>query len=213
MKQQSIAFGNGYVVLDGILSLPTNMTPRVPGVVLCHPHTLFGGSMNSPVMQALSSALANRGIATLRFNFRGVGLSEGTFDQGKGEQDDLKLAIDTLKHWPGVRGNRIGVAGVSFGAVVILDSIAQSGNVRALAAVSPTLSGVRRSKLHKFKWPKLVVVGEKDLLVPEKLLQDTVNLLTTKVDYRVIAGADHTWVGYENLLADQSADFLAEALR
>lgn len=213
MKQHSIAFGDSNLTLDGILSLPTNMPSPFPGVVLCHPHTLFGGSMNSPVMHALSIALDIRGLATLRFNFRGVGLSEGTFDEGKGEQDDLKLAIDTLKRWPGVRGNRIGVAGVSFGAVVALDGIATSRNVRALAALSPTLSGVRRSKLDKFKWPKLVIVGEKDRLVPAKLLEDTVNLLTTTIDYRVIPGADHTWGGYESLLADQSADFLAEALR
>ena len=213
MKQQSIAFGHRDLTLDGILSLPTNRATPFPGVVLCHPHTLFGGSMSSPVMQALSSALDIRGLATLRFNFRGVGLSEGTFDQGKGEQDDLKLAIDTLKRWPGVRGDRIGIAGVSFGAVVALDCIAKLRNIKAIAALSPTLSGVRRSKLHQFKWPKLVVVGEKDLLVPAKLLQDAVNLMTTTVDYRIILGADHTWGGYENLLADQSGDFLAEALR
>ena len=112
MKQQGIAFSRRNMTLEGIVTLPTDLPAPFPGVILCHPHPLFGGSMVSPIMQTLCRVLDGEGIATLRFNFRGVGGSEGKFDQGRGEQEDLKAAMETLKRWPGVRGKRIGIAGV-----------------------------------------------------------------------------------------------------
>jgi alpha/beta superfamily hydrolase len=164
-------------------------------------------------MQTLCRSLDDEGIATLRFNFRGVGGSEGSFDQGKGEQEDLKAAMDTIKRWPGVRGKRIGIAGVSFGAVVALDVLAKAKGVEALAVVAPTLSAVRRSKLDKFKGAKLMVVGERDRLVPAEELRSVVTLISPSVEYSVIPGADHTWGGHEDQVAAQVAGFLAKALR
>jgi alpha/beta superfamily hydrolase len=168
--------------------------------------------MASPVMQTLCRALDGEGIATLRFNFRGVGGSGGSFDQGRGEQEDLKEAINTLKKWPGVKGNRIGIAGVSFGAVVALDVLAKARGVGALAAVAPTVSAVQRSKLDRFKGAKLLVVGEMDRLVPPEELRSVVTLLSSSVEYSVFPGADHTWSGHEDQMAAQVAGFLAEAL-
>ena len=213
MKQQSIAFSRRKITLEGIVTLPTDLLGPFPGVVLCHAHPLFGESMVSPIMQTLCRALDGEGIATLRFNFRGVGGSGGSFDQGKGEQEDLKAAVDTFKNWPGVIGKRIGLAGVSFGAVVALDVLAKAKGVKALAAVAPTLSAVRRSKLDKFKGAKLLVVGERDRLVPAEELRSVVTLLSPSVEYSVIPGADHTWSGHEDQVATQVADFLAQALR
>ena len=213
MKQQSIAFSHRNITLEGIVTLPTNLPTPFPGVVLCHPHPLFGESMASPIMQTLCRALDGEGIATLRFNFRGVGDSGGSFDQGKGEQEDLKAAMETLKRWPGVKGKRMGIAGVSFGAVVALDVLAKAKGVEALALVAPTLSAVRRSKLDKFKGAKLLVVGERDRLVPAEELRSVVSLLSPSVEYSVIPGADHTWSGHEDQVAAQVAGFLAQALR
>ena len=169
--------------------------------------------MASPIMQTLCRALDGEGIATLRFNFRGVGGSGGKFDQGKGEQEDLKVAMETLKSWPGIKGKRIGIAGVSFGAVVALDVLAKARGVEALAVVAPTLSAVRRSKLDKFKGAKLMVVGERDRLVPAEELRSVVALLSPSVEYSVIPGADHTWGGHEAQVAAQVAEFFAQALR
>ena len=163
-------------------------------------------------MQTLCRALDDSGIATLRFNFRGVGGSDGSFDKGNGEQEDLKAAMDTFKNWPGVSGQRIGIVGVSFGAVVALDVLAKAKGVRALVAVAPTLSGVRRSKLDKFKGAKLILVGERDRLVPAEELRSVVALLSPSVEYSVIPGADHTWNGYEGRAATQVAEFFARTL-
>jgi alpha/beta superfamily hydrolase len=213
MKQQSIGFSRRGITFEGIITLPANLSVPFPGVVLCHAHPLFGESMASPVMQTLCSALDGEGMATLRFNFRGVGGSGGSFDKGEGEQEDLKAALETLKRWPGVNGKRIGVAGVSFGAVVALDVLAKAKWVQAIAAVAPTLSGVRRSKLDKFKGPKLLVVGERDRLVPAEELQGLVEGLSPSVEYSVVPGADHSWCGHEDQVAAQVAGFLAKALR
>jgi alpha/beta superfamily hydrolase len=213
MRQQSIAFKGRKLTLEGIVTLPTDRPSPFSGVVLCHAHPLFGENMESPVMQALCRALDGEGIATLRFNFRGVGGSGGSFDRGIGEQDDLKAAIDTLKRWPGVNGKRIAVAGVSFGAVVALDVLTKTKGVEALAAVAPTISGVRRSRLDKFKGAKLLMVGEKDRLVPSDELSSVVTELSSSVEYIVVPGADHTWVGYEDRVAAQVAGFMVEALQ
>ena len=213
MRQQSIAFKGRKLTLEGIVTLPTDRPSPFSGVVLCHAHPLFGENMESPVMQALCRALDGEGIATLRFNFRGVGGSGGNFDRGIGEQDDLKAAIDTLKRWPGVKGKRIGVAGVSFGAVVALDVLTKAKEVEALAAVAPTISGVRRSRLDKFKGAKLLMVGEKDRLVPSEELSSVVTELSSSLEYAVVPGADHTWGGYEDRVAAQVAGFMVEALQ
>ena len=151
MRQQAIGFRAGKLSLEGVLTLPTGASGPFPGVALCHPHPMFGGSMESPIVQALCAALNDRGAATLRFNFRGVGSSEGGFDRGELEQEDLKAAVDALRRWPGINGKRIGVAGVSFGAVVALEAARQAEAVGALALLAPTLGGVRRAKLGGFK--------------------------------------------------------------
>jgi len=213
MRQQSIAFKGRKLTLEGIVTLPTDRLSPFSGIVLCHAHPLFGGKMDSSVMEALSRALDGEGIATLRFNFRGVGGSGGSFDRGIGEQEDLKSAIDTLKRWPRVNGRRIGVAGVSFGAVVALDALTNVKGVGALAAVAPTISAVRRSRLDKFKGEKLLMVGEKDLLVPPEDLSRVVTELSSPMEYIVVPGADHTWAGYEDRVAAQVTGFMAKALR
>ena len=212
MRQQAIAFRAGKLTLEGVLTLPAGSAGQVPGVVLCHPHPMFGGNMDSPVMPALCSALDGMGAATLRFNFRGVGSSEGSFDRGDGEQDDLRAAVDTLRRWPGVDGKRIGVAGVSFGAVVALEAVRKLKAVGALAALAPTIGGVRRSKLDRFKGQKLVMVGDRDLLVPHEELSGLVAELPAPTEWEVMVGADHTFAGMEREAAARAAGFLAAAL-
>ena len=101
MRQQSIGFRSGKLTLEGIVTIPQGVTGGSPGVVVCHAHPVLGGNMTSDVMHAICRSLDAAGIATFRFNFRGVGSSEGDFDQGKGEQNDLKSAFDTFRKWPG----------------------------------------------------------------------------------------------------------------
>jgi alpha/beta superfamily hydrolase len=96
--------------LEGALAIAPGATA---GVVVCHPHPLYGGDMDSAVVLAVADACAGLGLATLRFNFRGVGGSRGSWDEGRGEQDDVRAA---LAHLRGLLGPpaRLALAGYSF---------------------------------------------------------------------------------------------------
>lgn len=168
--------------------------------------------MASPVMAQVCQALDEQGIATLRFNFRGVGGSEGSFDQGKGEQDDLKAALNTFKRWPGVRGNRVGVLGVSFGAVVTLDVVPRAKGIGAMALVSPPVNAVARSEIRRFNGPILMVVGDNDRLAPADELEKLVLAEHFGLEHVTVSGADHTWAGFEELAAAEVAGFFGRVL-
>ncbi|MDP6494396.1 MAG: CocE/NonD family hydrolase [Dehalococcoidia bacterium] len=126
------------------------------------------------MIEALCRARDGEVIPTLRFNFSGVGGSEGSFDRGIEEQDDPKAAIDTLKRRPRVNGMRVGVGGISFGTVVALDAVRKVKRIKALAVTSLSISALRRSKVDKFKGVKLMMVGERDRLVPTEELSSVV---------------------------------------
>jgi alpha/beta superfamily hydrolase len=109
------------------------------GLVVCHPHPLYGGDMDNPVVTRAAEVAREVGLATLRFNFRGVGTSTGTHDKGVGEQDDVRAALATLggKLLP---GRLIGLAGYSFGAWVASRVAAQDTGVSALGLIAPPLA-------------------------------------------------------------------------
>ena len=195
------------------MTLPQGAPGLFPGVVLCHSHPMFGESMASAVMQAMAQSLDRQGMATLRFNFRGVGGSGGTFDYGKGEQEDLKVALDTFRKWPGVSKNKLGLAGIFFGAAVALDALPKAKGVSALALISPTAIALRRSKISRFKGPKLILAGEEDRLAPPEELREAVSPVSKDVTFDVIARADHTWRGCEDQMSTLVAQFLFGALR
>ena len=92
-EQKRVTFRSNDLVLEGVVA--SGETP-CPGVVVCHPHPLYGGDMDSAVVTTICRELETRGIASLRFNFRGVGGSQGTHDEGRGETDDLRAAISFL---------------------------------------------------------------------------------------------------------------------
>ena len=212
MRQQSIGFRSGKLDLEGIVTIPQGARGDCPGVVVCHAHPALGGNMTSDVMHAICQSLDQAGIATFRFNFRGVGGSEGTFDQGKGEKDDLKSAFDTFRKWPGIKKNKIGVVGVSFGAVVALDFFDKHKGQAALAVVAPTVASMKRARLDKLKGGKLLVTGEQDRMAPaDELISLAVS--AQGVECCMIAGADHTWAGRESELASKTAEFFSGALR
>src|SRR5438876_1190475 len=125
MPTERIAIPAGELELDAALDTPDNGPPAAI-VVICHPHPQYGGDMENNVVVAIADGLVRDGIAALRFNFRGVGISEGTYDGGAGEQDDARAAIQYARSLVGI--SRVGLAGYSFGsgvaAAVAVESIA-----------------------------------------------------------------------------------------
>ena len=116
IKEERVTFKSGDLTLEGMIASPDSARPHRAAVV-CHPHPFYGGSMYNNVVDAVLEALHARGFATLRFNFRGVGQSEGEFDNGKGEADDAIAAIRFLTAQKGVRADSAVLAGYSFGAM------------------------------------------------------------------------------------------------
>ena len=202
MIPQVVSFSGSGVELEGIVSVPQSPRGPFPGMVICHSFPFLGESMSSPSIYAIARALDSKGIATLRFNFRGVGSSGGRFDNGKGEQDDLKLAVDTFRRWPNVDKRSVGVVGVSFGSVVALDALPKLRNISSLVLISPTSGSIKRAKLKDFKGTKYVIVsGTRKVSSLDASREDIASQFDGD-SIKVIEEADNSWVGYENQLAN-----------
>lgn len=141
---------------------PDNVAADAPVAVLCHPHPLHGGSLNNKVVHILASSMNRLGAVAVRFNFRGVGRSEGAFDNAVGEQDDLRAVID----W--VRKQRptapLWLGGFSFGAYVALRTHAEFG-VERLLLVAPPLSLYPVDDIPPVAVPWLVIQGGADEVI------------------------------------------------
>jgi uncharacterized protein len=209
MPEIAITFKCGDLKLEGALCLPRDSGVKMPGVVLCHPHPLYGGNMDNNVIVAVSRALNDRGIGALRFNFRGVGSSNGTFDNGAGEQDDARAACAALAGRPEVDGARLGVMGYSFGGMVALAMGCRNENVRALAAVSPVITPGILQGVDK---PAFFTSGSEDHVVSPEALRREAEKMALPAKVEVLPGVDHFWGGHETKMAHNLAAFFAEAL-
>jgi len=163
--------------------------PRAAAVV-CHAHPLHGGMMHFKVIFRVAKALQEQGVAALRFNFRGVGRSEGTHDHGRGEQDDARTALGELeRRYPGVP---LLIAGFSFGAVVALRVAASEARVRAVAALGLPIAHIDDlSFVSSIRQPRLFVQGGRDEFGGEDLIRRTVEPLPEPKSLVVVEGADH----------------------
>jgi alpha/beta superfamily hydrolase len=154
--------------LEGALSLPGGAPA---GVVVCHPHPLYGGDMDNPVVTAAVDACAAQGLATLRFNFRGVGASKGSWDEGRGEQDDVRAALALLRQR--LQPNaRLALAGYSFGASMS-SRVAVGGPPPAgLALIAPPLGapGWQPPSKLQVDGPVLLIAGRNDHICPPQAL-------------------------------------------
>ncbi len=213
MRQTAIGFKSDVLSLEGVLATPDGPTAgRYPAVVVCHPHPMLGGDMDNPVVTAICRALDLRGIASLRFNFRGTGRSEGEFTNGPGEGNDAEAALETLSLWPGIDSARVGLAGYSFGATAILRGIAGFSAARCLALIAPPVSAVDGSDAARDKRPKLFISGENDRIAPPLELQRALDGFDASTQFFQVPGADHSLRGAENVVAEEVARFMAGAL-
>ncbi len=164
------------------------------GVVITHPHPLYGGTMNNPVVETVQRAFQQRGYASLRFNFRGVGSSQGNHDNGIGEQDDVRAAIAYVEN-RNVRS--VDLAGYSFGAWVNSGVVANGRtSIRSMVMISPPVGFIEFENISALTSLKLVVTGSKDDIAPAEQIRDLLPAWNPDAQFEIIDGCDHFYSGH-----------------
>ena len=177
------------VSLEARLTLPDSPSA---GVVICHPHPLYGGDMDNPVVVRAQEVCAGLGFATLRFNFRGVGASGGAHGGGVGEQEDARAALDTLAK--AVGGAPLALAGYSFGARIAALVGSQDSRIAGLALIAPPLAMDNFGCLAGTRVPTLLVAGTVDPYCPRAEFARLAARVTGATAVS-IEGADHFFFG------------------
>ncbi|MGH7742883.1 MAG: alpha/beta hydrolase [Candidatus Eiseniibacteriota bacterium] len=168
--------------------------------VVCHPHPLYGGTLNNKVVHRVASTLHGLGAAVLRFNFRGVGKSAGHYDQGRGELEDARAAFDWLvKRHPGAHR---WMAGFSFGSWIAARLAAEERAIERLILVAPPVRSSSFEVLHTLSTPKLVLQGDHDDMCPPDALEQEWPKWAEPRELIVIPGANHF---FDRQLGDLSA--------
>jgi len=193
-------------VLEGILRLPPTAPSR--SALLCHPHPLYQGSLHSPVIFRAARAMHRRGYATLRFNFRGVGRSAGSYDGGRGEKEDVRTALGVLcERLPGIP---VTLAGYSFGSRVGFEAASRDPRVDRLLGIGIPIALGPFDFLKGLGKPLLVLQGERDEFGPLPALERLVKELGGSARLIPIPGADHFFSGELGRLEESLYAALAE---
>jgi uncharacterized protein len=209
MKIQRIEFPCGAITLEGMISLPEGPGP-FGLVVVCHPHPLYGGNMFNNVVHAVCEPLIKKGIAWLKFNFRGVGKSGGSYSDGIGEQEDAQSAISFGEKQGLIEGGRIGICGYSFGSMVAFAAAVKDPRVRAVAGISPFIQPP--DLLDFYSHPKLFVSGDLDEFVHPRELEKQVERLPAPKELVFYPGVDHFWMKEDDSMAEKVGQFFKSTI-
>jgi alpha/beta superfamily hydrolase len=194
------------LVLEGMVSRP-NLEGKVAGAVICHPHPLYGGSMDNNVVITLVRALSDLKMATLRFNFRGVGRSGGVHDGGRGELEDVRAAVARLGSEHDIEPSVL--AGYSFGARIAMAAARQLSSIQTLIVVAPPLSTpMAAPQMAGWGGRVAAVAGSRDPYCSIKDLEQYRAALGSHLSIRIIDGADHFFAGFERELAGAVTDLI-----
>jgi len=185
---------------------------NAPIAIILHPHPQFGGTMNHPIIYQLYYAFAHRNFAVLRFNFRGVGRSQGSFDHGTGELSDAASALDWAQSInPEARS--CWIAGFSFGAWIGMQLLMRRPEIDGFIAVAPPANLYDFSFLAPCPSSGLIIQGDKDQIVTLEAQQKLVNKLShqrdIKIDYRIVKGADHFFQNHMDVLTQHVEGYIA----
>ncbi|MGD9539148.1 MAG: alpha/beta hydrolase [Alphaproteobacteria bacterium] len=190
--------------------------PSAPMALVLHPHPQHGGTMNNKVVYAIYQCFRERGFSVLRFNFRGVGRSQGKFDHGFGELSDAAAALDWMQtHNP--NASACWIAGFSFGAWIAMQVLMRRPEIHGFVAVAPPANHFDFTFLAPCPSSGLIVQGNKDDIVPEpnvaKLAQRLQSQRQIEVDYRVIKGANHLFEDKLDQLSSTVGSYLHKAVQ
>jgi alpha/beta superfamily hydrolase len=187
--------------IEGLLG----SAPGQKAVVVTHPHPLYGGDMYNNVVEAVVKAYSEKGYTTLRINFRGVGQSDGGFDDGLGEQEDVKAALTYLQ---GLEKSWIDLAGYSFGAWVNARGLKRFEQVNRMVMVSPPVNFIDFSFLDYNPKIKLVISGSGDDIGPPEMIQKMLSDWNPDIRFEIIQGADHFYWGKTGEIEEIVRNFL-----
>lgn len=202
MAEEPVFFMSGTLQIQGLLQ----SRPGDKGVVITHPHPLYGGSMHNNVVESLVHAYQQAGYATLRFNFRGVGSSQGKYDDGQGEQEDVKAAL----HYLVEQGkNVVDLAGYSFGAWVSALTRPDGDIIRQMIMVSPPVAFLDFGPPQSIPQLRLVIAGSSDEIAPPELIKTILPNWNSSARLEIIEGADHFYGAYTEKLESILTDYLA----
>jgi alpha/beta superfamily hydrolase len=187
-----------------------------PVVLVLHPHPLYGGTMNNKIVYRLYHIFAQNGFSVLRFNFRGVGKSQGKYDEGIGELTDAATALDWLQ-LQNPDAPTCWIAGFSFGAWIALQLLMRRPEIEGFAAVSPPANLYDFSFLSPCPAAGIITQGDKDDVVSEDAVRKLADRLgaqhSTQVEYRLINGADHYYRGVEEELGNTVSDYIVRRMQ
>jgi len=192
--------------LEAILDLPAG-APRAV-VVFAHPLPTHGGTMHTKVVFQGAKALTRIGCAVLRFNFRGVGRSAGVWDEGRGEQEDYRAALDYVaSRYPGMD---IWAAGFSFGSYIAMTCGAADERVCTLIGIAPPVDRYDFDAVRQSAKPKFLVHGERDELIPLRTVRQFYAQLPEPKEFVEIDRATHLFEGQASEVGDALEDLLAD---
>ena len=196
--------------LEGILKPEeAGVAPRYTALV-CHPHPLGGGTMHNKVVFKAAQVLQTLGLPALRFNFRGVGHSTGVYDEGRGEMDDVRYALEFLSHrYPGLP---VVMAGFSFGAWVGLRVASADDRVQAMIGLGTPARMFGRDHLEGCHKPKLFVHGTRDELAPFELTRQWFERVPAPKSMIPVVGADHFFQDRLDEVQAMISNFVIETL-
>jgi alpha/beta superfamily hydrolase len=195
-------------LLEGVLHAPALWAPdqRTPAALLCHPQPATS-DMNDALLVHTASGLAEHGITALRFNFRGVGKSEGQQTDGRLEPLDVAGALTYLAAQPYVDTQKLCIIGHGFGGYIGLVYAAHDARIGTIVAVSPPVARLS-PELGGFDRPKLFLTGEYDEVCPRFKLEPWVESLPNRA-LLVVSGAPHLMSGYEAVAAQTILQYVA----
>jgi uncharacterized protein len=182
--EQRVAFYSGKYQLEGLLDFQS----AKQGVIVTHPHPLYGGDMSNMVVELIIATFRNNGFSTLRFNFRGVGASQGSYSDGVGEAKDVCAAAQYLK---AKKIRNISLAGYSFGAWVNASVKCDDVVFENMVMVSPPVAFMDFKPVRPIDNLRLVVAGNRDEIAPPGQIEKFMPLWNPSAEFQIIDGADH----------------------
>jgi alpha/beta superfamily hydrolase len=207
---QSLTIAGPAGDLQALLDTPATATASAVAVI-CHPHPLHGGTMTNKVVHTLAKAFNDVGAPAVRFNYRGVGASAGTYDDGNGETHDALAVLEwAAQRWPGAQ---LWLGGFSFGgAVAIRAAVAssQGSSVARLVTVAPAIRRVSVDSNTLPQCPWLIVQGDRDELVDPADIQQWAQALPVQPRLTMLSGVEHFFHGRLNDLRTTVASWLTE---